>query len=638
MKKTKLTRTLMAACSVVVLSAAMYGCTHDDDDGPAVSMPTPAETALAAARTALAAAVTAAEKAVEAADDDDDEEETADEKAAAALEDAQEYRDGDAAAALAAAKAALAWATAAPLVPGDASVVALSEITVGRTAREDDDSDGWEKLEIATEAVAYAEGKTVLGPDGAGTTDELPMRSITVREFGSVQGDDGSEPCRSSDGTACNTDNTGDDPWINISNSDGDWLSSIEVTDDGVVIRTSGDAIFSDTKRDLTKSTTSGADGLSGDATLTGTPALTQSFSDQLVAGGDLEEEPFDPDATTPRDLTTNEVAALVRYAADNCWGGSGATVECANFNRDDLTIAFGEPSQAPDGSAAWYWRARVPLAEGQDPDDEPNFEGNPVKDWGQYELWLSNYAGLDEGTVLTDGAGNKVADQGAAADDDAYRYLSYAAYGLFHYLDNAASRAVNPAIVRSQAFHFGYDAFEDTGDLDEPIVGTFKGRTLAQEMVRLPAEFIPGFGESYSTDRVTSLRGDIELVANIGGGINTITGTITGLERHRSDGGWIGYSAVKSVGLTGGTIEEDGSYSGMAQATIPADADNPVAGDPPDATLGLDEGSFAGAFYGPVDALETAGWWYLGTQAYDPDVPLKIIGSFGAVCTKGCE
>ena len=319
----------------------------------------------------------------------------------------------------------------------------------------------------------------------------------------------------------------------------------------------------------------------------------------------------------------------------DNCWVGG---VECANFNRDDLTIAFGEPSQAPDGSAAWYWRARVPLAEGQDPDDEPNFEGNPVKDWGQYELWLSNYASLDEGTVLTDGAGNKVADQGAAADDDAYRYLSYAAYGLFHYLDNAASRAVNPAIVRSQAFHFGYDAFEDTGDLDEPIVGTFKGRTLAQEMVRLPAEFIPGFGESYSTDRVTSLRGDIELVANIGGGINTITGTITGLERHRSDGGWIGYSAVKSVGLTGGTIEEDGSYSGMAQATIPADADNPVAGDPPDATLGLDEGSFAGAFYGPVDALETAGWWYLGTQAYDPDVPLKIIGSFGAVCTKGCE
>ncbi len=61
MKKTKLTRSLLAACSIVALSAVMYGCTHSGDD-PVVmedpSEPTPYETAMteiAAADTAEAA-------------------------------------------------------------------------------------------------------------------------------------------------------------------------------------------------------------------------------------------------------------------------------------------------------------------------------------------------------------------------------------------------------------------------------------------------------------------------------------------------------------------------------------------------------------------------------------------------------
>ena len=32
MKKAKLTRSLMAACSIVALSAVMYGCVHSGDD------------------------------------------------------------------------------------------------------------------------------------------------------------------------------------------------------------------------------------------------------------------------------------------------------------------------------------------------------------------------------------------------------------------------------------------------------------------------------------------------------------------------------------------------------------------------------------------------------------------------------
>ena len=72
MKKTKLTRSLMAACSIVALSAVMYGCVHSGDGGEMDTgmempepMPTPAEL-LAAAQTALADAQAAVDAAVTA--------------------------------------------------------------------------------------------------------------------------------------------------------------------------------------------------------------------------------------------------------------------------------------------------------------------------------------------------------------------------------------------------------------------------------------------------------------------------------------------------------------------------------------------------------------------------------------------
>ena len=62
MKKTKLTRSLLAACSIVALSTVMYGCVHsggDDGEAPVVEMPDlgPAQMA---ALDAAAAAMTAA--------------------------------------------------------------------------------------------------------------------------------------------------------------------------------------------------------------------------------------------------------------------------------------------------------------------------------------------------------------------------------------------------------------------------------------------------------------------------------------------------------------------------------------------------------------------------------------------------
>ncbi len=77
MKKTKLTRSLMAACSIVALTAVMYGCVHSGGDGASTGgdtamedmMQTPAEQ-LAAAQTAVSdaeAAVAAATNATERA-------------------------------------------------------------------------------------------------------------------------------------------------------------------------------------------------------------------------------------------------------------------------------------------------------------------------------------------------------------------------------------------------------------------------------------------------------------------------------------------------------------------------------------------------------------------------------------------
>ena len=70
MKKSKVTRSLMAAVSIVALTTVMYGCVHDgdSDDTPAVEMPDP-DPALGAAMTAAMAAATAADKAADAAED-----------------------------------------------------------------------------------------------------------------------------------------------------------------------------------------------------------------------------------------------------------------------------------------------------------------------------------------------------------------------------------------------------------------------------------------------------------------------------------------------------------------------------------------------------------------------------------------
>ena len=75
-------------------------------------------------------------------------------------------------------------------------IVEAGTARVTRTPRTDTGEDGWAKLAIRTDPVAYAAARTVLSAGGAGTTDELPMRSAVLRAAGpypiKLQGDDGS--------------------------------------------------------------------------------------------------------------------------------------------------------------------------------------------------------------------------------------------------------------------------------------------------------------------------------------------------------------------------------------------------------------------------------------------------------------
>ena len=122
MKKTKLTRSLMAAVSIVALSAVMYGCVHDGEDAPpAIDMD-----ALDAAKSAAAAAAAAAKTASDGAA-----------AAVAAVAGISEYSAvaylgasdaaDDAMAAYAAAKAASATAASAETVAAAEAAQATAE-------------------------------------------------------------------------------------------------------------------------------------------------------------------------------------------------------------------------------------------------------------------------------------------------------------------------------------------------------------------------------------------------------------------------------------------------------------------------------------------------------------------------------
>ena len=558
------------------------------------------------------------------------------------------------------------------LLPREERFVPRGEARILRTPRTDSGEAGWEKLDIETDAVAFAEGKKV-GVEGGGlaATDELPLRAVTLRATGRhpirIQGDDGSP--------------TG------YSNTDGVVTSSLQLSSEGVTVKFGGEGvIYYDNQRrfdigaDKDSWAGTGPDGKLGDrnaatgATMTAahaadlglasaSGALTAAQATTLVGyaldnpsrfGADRKQG--DAGATAGAAMTVAhaadlglsepsgnldaaQAALLVGYARDNpasggCWQQDLSL--CGDWNHDDLTIAFGTPSQSPHGDPSYYWKVQVPLSAAQREQRLPNTmdpmvdgDGRP-QELGTYELWLSSYGGLDEGADADD------------AGDDTHRYLEYAAYGLFMVFDNVKA---TPSFTRPQAFAAGYDAFTDadgmrTTDVATSIAATFKGRTMARELLN-------NDDNSFITlSGATPLRGDVTLNACIGAGActgagiptgaNTISGMISNLELLRHDGVWIPYRrAAGGIPMAEGAIAADGSFGG--QLEYPRTADGTLNTWDFDAPVG-GFSKYAGNLYGPRTGLEAAGWWHMVRDNRQRADFVSLIGSFGAKCTEGCN
>ena len=548
---------------------------------------------LTAARTALASAGTAAQR-----------------TAAQAQVDAAQAAD-----------AGLPWATEAPLAPAAARFVARGEARITGTPRTDTGEEGWRKLAIAAEGVPWAEGRKLLDENGFDASDELPLRAITLRAAGrhpiKIQGDDGTP--------------------TSYSNTDGVLLSSIRLTRDGLELKFGGEGVvYYDMQRlfNYFKNINTpdhgdwwryGPDGKLGDASAAAGQTITASHARDLglaSAGGTL---------------TAQQATALRGYVTDNagaCW--RAALSDCGDWAHDDITIAFGRPSQSPQGEAAHHWRIQAPFTQLQRATGLPvniGTDGRP-QEIGTYELWLSNYAGLDTGADADD------------ASDDSHRYLRYAAYGLFTFFDAVVQ---TPNFVRPQAFAVGYDAFRDasgmrTTDVSTSIAATFSGHTMARHLV----------GDGSATHVVitgmTPLRGDITLNACIGGsgcsgaGIpttaNAISGSISNLQQLRHDGVWVPLR-YGTIPMLEGTIAADGSFKGALD--YPRQSDGAInswnynSGAPGEGGTSR----YGGNFYGPKNALEAAGWWYVQPDdraAARAAGRSAIIGSFGAKCARGCS
>ncbi len=522
-----------------------------------------------------------------------------------------------------------------------------------------------DKLAIKDEAVPHAAGNRLFPGTGGGevATDEFQMRGIVVR------GDQlGQQPDGSNDGTinpAVMGSGAGVGNWKNY---DATYESSIRMKADGggVTLKMGGDGvIFYDMER--------------------------------LIALG--------PGAFTNQ--PGNGACANVDDA------------KCDDPTTSDVTATFGTPVADPDGEAAWHFKMRVsvnpatPTVETRTPytslpsgwarftdngeatgntlfrvpDEDGPYEdkdgryrvertpivtdlattlaadperadwkplefrralriqrGRPADELGVYNLWLSNYAGVD--------------DKGTADEsDDEHRYLQYASYGLFNFLDYSTTQV---RYGRLQAFHFGYDAFSDAdgdrpadwGTADNRIVATFNGKTTGW-LLQSP--------HGGAISRIVRLRGDVELTATFnagGGGHGTVSGAMRDFEfLHNGVWGNDVYDRIllnadatdypvagdprpgNAVILESADVGADGSFSGVAYAAAHSahDPDGPGGPMGPGArTHNFADGAYGGAFYGPktLGELEAAGYWRLPVAAVGTPATSAgtLLGSFGAV------
>ena len=335
----------------------------------------------------------------------------------------------------------------------------------------------------------------------------------------------------------------------------------------------------------------------------------------------------------------------------------------------NDLTVAFGDPARDPSGEPAYYWNVDVPNPK-RKADGTPATPGGVA---GVYEMTLTNHIG--------DPADDK---PGVSTDDRADdRYLRYAAFGLFRFIDWTLE---NRRIGRMQTIHYGFDAFHDgnrpPAATEDSIAGTFTGRTAAW-MLQANVFESTGLGHNGEVVGAVRMRGNVTLHACIGGtgcqtgdfapvpsGIthanmtdaNKITGAIHDLE-YALDGGASGWSfrnsneylyaqnALAGDFLLDGEIDTNGAFTGtVSPDTANSDNDHIMRGDTHGYTKRdletnanfrmsryWDAGEFEGAFYGPSadpgKPLEAAGsWWAPAKQGEIRNERIVgIVGSFGA-------
>ena len=457
-----------------------------------------------------------------------------------------------------------------------------------------------DRLTIATAAVPYSAGKRVIAADRTGS-DELPLRDLTLRIGTTTAGD---VKIQGRDGTE-----------TDYSETDGVPVSSINLGSDRITYKFGGAGVtFHDTQR-------------------------------RFDIGGTKDAW---------RDLGADQQSGTTDD--DYCWQSDLA--RCSAWNSDDLEITWqaglSGSRNSLNGEPVYYWSSRVPFPDGQSASD-PNLletfqNGRNGWDLGFYELWVTNHGGYDRNLEPSAGKGQR------SRADDVARYLKYAAYGVFVHTDTLTDYSL-PS--RVQAFHFGYDAFEDktdkkTTDLATPVNVRFDGRTMG---------FMYEHHNNPNPFRV-DIRGDIVLNARIGSGANTISGEITSLEKLSPYGQWVRFDRAADIGrgpvqyadrlvfasdsfdlngqdfaASGAPISADGSYKGGVYLqhwdTSTSRWTNKSWHGFNSSGFRNSSSEFGGTLYGPRADLETAGYWYLEGDSQRQRWG-GIVASFGAAGTTG--
>ena len=366
--------------------------------------------------------------------------------------------------------------------------------------------------------------------------------------------------------------------------------------------------------------------------------------------------------------------------------GCPASNFACNDATTADIRITFGARTDGgdPTGEPTRYWRKTVPWPrQDQDPNtpgiqDHPYYNDDkgtpctpgdadcvsaehdggkraphaePEQD-GVYELLLSSYAPDLQGT--------------AATDDDSARFLSYAAYGLWRHAGatwrnvwgpDGAPFTYSPG-ARIQTLHFGLDAFGDHNPLPTGTSGAFKGTFEGATMGWIVHAYPSGERTERNIDGYTRLRGTVELTAHIGeieGKTNKVSGTMRNFEywdgavwnsgagTSTALGGWQPRRSFNDLVVTlgEGGIDAQGAFTGATSTTSTTTAGS----DSIEHEKFWGEGAYEGAFYGPAGGLEAAGTWLLpaddkggvpGTPEHF-DAIAGLVGSFGAACEGAC-